>query len=198
MKKNLIYTLTYTLLACLLLSSCKDNDEIEPRIQLKTPVTMQLEAMGGEVNLNFHSPKNWTASSNQEWCTLSTTTGVMGDASIVANVEENLAVSTREAIITLMADGLTQMVQISQTGYAGANFIRITHSSNKFPMPILTGKAPEATIYWGDGQHDQYNKELTHDYAHKQEYHLTMVVWEAEKVEIPTLKDVTELDFTEF
>ncbi len=198
MKKNIIYTLTYTLLACLLLSSCKDNDAIDPRIQLKTPTTMLIEAKSGEVNLIFHSPKDWTASSDQEWCTLSTTTGAMGDASIVATVEENLTSSVRESIITLLADNLTQTVQISQASHAGASFIRITHSSNKFPVPILTGESFEATIHWGDGQQDKYTEELTHDYVEKQPYHLTMVVWGAEKVKIPSLKDVTEIDFTEF
>lgn len=200
MTKQILYaSLAHVLFIALLFVGCNNNDAIPPHIQLKSPTPLLTEAEGGEFTIQFHSPKDWQASSDQSWCTLLSSTGMAGEGSLVVRVEENLTTTPREAFVTLSAEGMSQMVQVSQSTYAQVSFVRITHASNRFPLPLLMGESPSATIHWGDGQKDTYTTDsLVHEYAHKQEYHLTMVVWGSDKVEIPTLKDVSEIDFSDF
>ena len=201
MTKHILYaSLLHVLFIALLFVGCNNNDAIPPHIRLKSPTPLLTEAEGGEFTIQFHSPKDWQASSDQSWCTLLSSTGMAGEGSIIVRVEENLTTTPREAFVTLSAEGMSQMVQVSQSTYAQASFVRITHASNRFPLPLLMGESPSATIHWGDGQKDTYTTDslLVHEYPQKQEYHLTMVVWGSDKVEIPTLKDVSEIDFSDF
>ena len=181
----------------LLFVNCKD-DTVVSSIQIQGSSTKVLEAEGTSFTLNFTSPSDWVATSSQAWCTISPSSGVAGQASLNVQVEENLTSSPREATITFTAGSLTESVLLSQSTHDGASFIRITHSSTQFPTPLLSGSSPIATIHWGDGNQDKYDASLVHDYTQDETHHLTLVVYDATQVEIPTLDRVTEIDLSEF
>ncbi|MBR5804251.1 MAG: BACON domain-containing protein [Bacteroidaceae bacterium] len=200
MKKHLIYTLTYTLLACLMLSSCKDDDTIENRIQLKTSATLEVGSEGGELAIKFYSPRDWIVTSNQEWCTLSPEQGVAGDAILTANVEKNLTADLREVVITISSEDLSQDVTILQAVRGDSSTVRVTHTSKTLPLPIVSGYSPVGYIQWGDGNREKYEYQegYVHQYAQSQEYQVTFNLWGAEEIEFTSLKGISEIDLTEF
>ena len=162
MNKNILNSLLYAMFVLLLFVNCKD-DTISS-IQIQGSTTRTLEAEGTSFIIDFTSPSDWVATSSQSWCTLSSSSGVAGQASLNVQVADNLTRLPREAIITLIAGNLTQSVFVSQSTHEGANFVRITHLSTQFPTPLLCGSSPVATIHWGDGKHDKYDASLFHDY----------------------------------
>ena len=76
--------------------------------------SLQATCQGGELTISFTTNKAWTASSSQAWCTLSTSSGEKGTASLKATVAENTAYNERSAIITIKAGTVSQKITITQ------------------------------------------------------------------------------------
>ena len=68
---------------------------------------------GGSETIIVKSNTNWIATSNQEWCSISTN-GNSGDGSFTMAVSQNSTITQREAIITVKALGLTEQIRVSQ------------------------------------------------------------------------------------
>ena len=197
MKKNPVHTLVYTLLTALLLMSCKDNDVVTS-ITLVGEPNHVVNAAGGELKIDFHSPKNWSATSNEVWCVVSPLTGTDGDVFITALVSENLTSSLRKATITITCAGCSKTLSISQESHVDAGFVRISHDAAQFRAPLLAGDAPTGIIHWGDGKHDDYDEELIHTYTEADEHQLTLITWGVQKIKLNSLQGVSEIDFTDF
>jgi len=67
----------------------------------------------GSTTFNVTSNCNWTASSNQDWCTV--TPSGSGNGTIVANYSENNTANTRTADITVTASGGSPVVIVTVT-----------------------------------------------------------------------------------
>lgn len=82
-----------------------------------TPSNQNVSAPTGSTIFNVTSNSNWTASSNQTWCTINS--GGSGNGTITAVYEENSSIEPRVATITVSASGAAnQTVTVSQEGAA--------------------------------------------------------------------------------
>jgi plastocyanin len=82
-----------------------------------TPNNRNVSATAGSTTFSVTSNSNWTAVSNQPWCTV--TPSGSGNGTITANYTANTATSQRIATITVTVSGLpSQMVTVTQAGAA--------------------------------------------------------------------------------
>ena len=81
---------------------------------------LDFDAKGSHARLDFGTARNWTAASDQFWCTLSATSGDKNAAShVFVTVDPNASGVDRTAVITLStADGKgTYKVKVFQSRY---------------------------------------------------------------------------------
>lgn len=82
-----------------------------------TPSNQNVAAIAGSTIFNVTSNSNWTASSNQPWCTV--TSSGSGNGTVTAVYEENFSIEPRVATITVSASGAAnQTVTVTQEGAA--------------------------------------------------------------------------------
>lgn len=74
--------------------------------------------------------------------------------------------------------------------------LRITHENRTFQLPSFTGKNITGTIYWGDNQEETFGLQAGHTYNDAGPYTVTIETWGVEKVSLPDLKKVTEIDLS--
>ena len=107
---------------CLLWAAC--SNESDPSFSFSSSLydddgeTITLD-LYGELNatrtLTFSSAREWTASVDCTWLTLSDTSGDAGTAKLtLINADDNTTGSTRTATLTLTSSGLTQTIEITQ------------------------------------------------------------------------------------
>jgi len=78
-----------------------------------TPLSQQVAATSGITGFTVTSNTNWSAGSDADWCTV--TTSGSGNRTIVAEYAENVSYQPRTANITVTVDGLPeQMVSVIQ------------------------------------------------------------------------------------
>lgn len=284
-----LHTLVCALLATLLFANCKE-EKIDPFIELKSVSAKSMTEQGGDVDVQFFSAKNWTATADADWVTITPPTGKGGDIAMKVNVHENttperrivkitltsetvqefisivqsqmdsLSISTadvsagandtrftidintnvenisttssapwvkylykgtqsramkgytltfsmeknnsfeaRQALITITGSDINHQVSVVQQGRVDSSFVYVTHAALQFPLPHVGGDRVMGFVNWGDGQpQEEYQEGLTHTYANEQDYRVTLKVWGAEEVEIPTIQGVKEIDLSEF
>ncbi len=82
-----------------------------------SPLTQNASAAAGSANYSISSNSSWTAQSDADWCTV--TTSGSGNGSLNASFTENTALSSRTATITVTAAGtLIQTVTLVQAAAA--------------------------------------------------------------------------------
>ena len=82
-----------------------------------TPNNQNVPAPAGTTTFTVTSTANWTAISDQTWCTV--TPSGTGSGTLTANYQENTLITARIATITVSATGLpTQTVTVTQSGAA--------------------------------------------------------------------------------
>ena len=108
-----------TALLFLLLAGCspeggKENTEPERGITISEEY-LSLDAAASNSTINISAYEAWSASSNQSWCTISTTSGLQGNSSFTVSVSENTSKeNSREASITFTAGTTTKVLKITQ------------------------------------------------------------------------------------
>jgi formylglycine-generating enzyme required for sulfatase activity len=97
----------------------------------------------GTQNVSVNSNSNWTASSNQSWCTVSPSSG-SGNGSLAISGSQNTAITSRTAIITVSGTGgVSQTITVTQNGAAPNLAINFTTKSvesaaNSFTVQITS------------------------------------------------------------
>ncbi|MBM3404804.1 MAG: hypothetical protein FJY10_07940, partial [Bacteroidetes bacterium] len=82
-----------------------------------TPSNRAVSENAGNTTFSVTSSANWTAGSNQTWCTV--TPSGSGNGTITANYEQNTSIDPRVATVTVSASGMTPVdVTVSQAGIA--------------------------------------------------------------------------------
>ncbi|MBM3405068.1 MAG: hypothetical protein FJY10_09305, partial [Bacteroidetes bacterium] len=80
-----------------------------------TPSSRSVGSTAGNTTFSVTSNTDWTASSNQAWCTV--TPSGSGNGTITANFTENTTVDPRSATITVTVNGITPVtVTVNQEG----------------------------------------------------------------------------------
>jgi hypothetical protein len=105
-----------------------------------TPSDQPVTAPSGTTSFSVTSNTNWTASSNQTWCTVTPTGN--GNGTITANYTENLTASSRVANITVTVTGLTPIgVTLTQEG------VLLVPEPTNFPTNFSTNTI---IVRWAD------------------------------------------------
>ena len=98
------------------LFSCKQEEPyVEPALEVSI-ATVSFGSASEEKVVYITSNNDWTAESDQDWLTLSATSGKASTekAELVLSAEENTAESARVAKVTVKAAGLTKEISITQ------------------------------------------------------------------------------------
>ena len=107
----------FSLCLILLLSafySCSSSDpEVKPELTVAKE-ELTLAKGSGTITLDIKSNVDWTATSSQSWCTLSTSSGEAGTKQITVAVTENTTNDNREAVITVAAGSLSKQIKVTQ------------------------------------------------------------------------------------
>ncbi|MBR6590275.1 MAG: BACON domain-containing protein [Bacteroidaceae bacterium] len=285
-----LHTLVCALLASLLFANCKE-EKIDPYIELKSVSAKGMPSQGGDIDIQFFSAKEWTATADQSWVTITPSTGKGGTIDLKVNVHENttpgqrlvkitlssetvqqfvsitqkqmdsLSVSTadvsagandtrftididtnvesisttssapwvkylykgaqsramkgytltfsmeknnsfeaRQALVTITGSDIRHEVKVVQEGRVDSTFVYIHHTNPVFTIPRISGDRVVGFVNWGDGlPQEEYQTDLAHTYSTgQQEHRVTLKVWGAEEIELPTIQGVTEVDLSEF
>ena len=76
---------------------------------------LSFTATGGSDSFTITSNVNWTITSDQTWCTVSTSSGSK-NGTITVNVSENNSIDSRSASITVKAGDQSQIIAVTQAG----------------------------------------------------------------------------------
>nr|WP_320037038.1 cellulase family glycosylhydrolase [uncultured Bacteroides sp.] len=96
------------------LYSCSSSDpEVQPEL-IVAKEELTLAKGNGTTTLDIKSNVDWTATSSQSWCTLSTSLGEAGTKQITVAVTENTTNDNREALITVTAGSLSKQIKVTQ------------------------------------------------------------------------------------
>ena len=87
---------------------------VSPTLQLDKS-SMSFDSSYGEDIFSITSNTNWTAISDQTWCTLSSSSG-SNNATVTVYVSDNTSISERSASVTVKAGNLSQIITITQAG----------------------------------------------------------------------------------
>ena len=98
-----------------------------------TPSNQDVTTAAGATTFNVMSNTNWTAASDQTWCTV--TPSGTGDGTITASYEENAGMSPRIAAVTVNVTGLAPVVvTVTQEGLVGL-VERTSRNLQVYPNP---------------------------------------------------------------
>ena len=129
LRKLILQKLWLLLPAALLLTGCpaKVNPTPTPEeqtlsISLDAPFTStgdgnwsaELPLDRKEVSITIKSTKNWTASSDQAWCSLSASSGKAGDHFLLLTVAANDTYEDRSATVTVKSSNLSRSISVKQ------------------------------------------------------------------------------------
>jgi Leucine-rich repeat (LRR) protein len=149
MKKAILFVECVSLLMAGILSvSCKKS-ELVPQLSV-TPAAIGVESGVASDAIAILCDADWTAAANEEWITLSPTSGT-GNGAIAVNVDANAAPEPREAIITVQAGAAAQTITVTQEGFVPAiridkTIINAAAAAGAYPL-VLTGN-----IAWTAGK----------------------------------------------
>lgn len=106
----------------------------------------------------------------------------------------------RQALVTITGSDIRHEVKVTQGGRDDSTFVYIHHTNPVFSIPRISGDRVVGFVNWGDGQpQEEYQADLAHTYSTgQQEHRVTLKVWGAEEIELPTIQGVTEVDLSEF
>jgi len=76
---------------------------------------LSFTATGGSDSFTITANVNWTITSDQTWCTVSTSSGSK-NGTITVNVSENNSIDSRSASITVKAGDMSQTIAVTQSG----------------------------------------------------------------------------------
>ena len=76
---------------------------------------MSFSAAGGSDTFTITSNTSWSITSNQTWCTVSTSSG-SNNGTITVSAIENTSTDSRSATITVKAGNISQAITVKQTG----------------------------------------------------------------------------------
>lgn len=94
------------------------------------------------------------------------------------------------------ASGIERTYFIKQAGFSPT--VVIEHDLLEFTVPELTGDEAVATVMWGDGTSEPYEKGLTHEYPVAATYSVKIIGKGITGYSLATLDGVKSIDLTEF
>ena len=138
----------------LILFSCTQQVEEEAEATLTlTGTSEQIEVGAGrnQVPISFSTNLSWSAASDVQWISLSSTKGSAGDAAIVATVDENQDDKARSGAVTIKAGKLSKTVRINQSQAAstqeGTLIIKVSGIDHSSYAVSITSNSQKTYFY---------------------------------------------------
>ncbi|MBN2349617.1 MAG: hypothetical protein JXJ22_12295 [Bacteroidales bacterium] len=100
-----------------------------------SPGSLVFDFNSGNDIIYVNSNISWTVNDNQNWITVSPTSG-SNSGSITVNVTENTTTSNRSGTVTVTDGSLTSTVQITQTGTVPSDYLNISSSELSFGSSV--------------------------------------------------------------
>ncbi|MBR5055976.1 MAG: BACON domain-containing protein [Bacteroidales bacterium] len=101
-----------------------------------------------------------------------------------------------EIIFRNTASGIEKVYYIKQAGFSPT--VVIEHEAMEFTVPDLEGDEAVATVMWGDGTSEPYEKGLTHHYPVAATYSVKIIGKGITGYTLASLDGVISMDLTEF
>lgn len=117
MKKILSLHFWFPLLAAMLFTACSDENDstpADPSIRLDVLSLPVFESSGSSFTMTFTSVTDWTASTDQEWCSVSPASGKGGNCSITVTVADNETPDERNATLILRSGNVEERLMVVQ------------------------------------------------------------------------------------
>ena len=115
-------------------SNCSQNevDKIKPYFNFTedTNTSPEFTADGGTTLVSFETSHNWTASSNQNWITLSSKSGTPSKTNFTITVSENKSTSLRDGVIEIKSNNDSYTIFVSQKGKEDEPIFTLSPSSS--------------------------------------------------------------------
>lgn len=125
-------------LSILLFTSCH-HDDVDPIRFTDNISTVKVYADATDASITFEADKIWTASTTNDWITISTTSGSIGSSTLKATLAVNYTGTSRTGTVNILCDGNTYPVSIVQDA--------VDKSGNKpEPVPDLANRTVLAYI----------------------------------------------------
>lgn len=159
------------IITLLLLGSCKNATEpeiTEPIVEFNiqfSPATFSADAIENTQSVIVSSNLNWTVTSSETWCTLSTLSGFAGETSLKISVQLNRSDKSRSALLTFKSDELTKQYTVTQEVGTGENYVPAGYNlvwsddfeSSKPALPDRTKWSYETGANgWGNNEIQNY------------------------------------------
>ena len=81
-----------------------------------TDTSPEFNAQGGTSQVSFKTSHDWTASSNQNWISLSHMSGTSSNANFTISVGENTSTSQRIGVVTIISNSKSYKINVTQKG----------------------------------------------------------------------------------
>ena len=81
-----------------------------------TDTSPEFNAQGGTSQVSFKTSHDWIANSNQNWISLSRTSGTSSNANFTISVGENTSSSQRTGVVTITSNNKSYKINVSQKG----------------------------------------------------------------------------------
>jgi hypothetical protein len=139
---------------------CVDDVSVTGNSLSLTPANQSVSAASGSTSFAVTSNASWTASSNQSWCTV--TSSGSGNGTISATYSANTTASSRVATITVTVAGLSQVATVTQA--AGTKTLNLSFFLEGYYLEsgMMQAAMDDAGFHWGSTITDKVTVEL-HD-----------------------------------
>ena len=141
--KTIYHFLFFSLWICLWMVGCSDKGEpivdepvVVPTITLSGAGSCTFASSGGTETLSFTSTQPWTASSGQNWCKVSPSSGAAGTCNVTISVEENATFDERNTSVVIQSGTQKKSVTVTQKQKDA-----LTVTSGKLELPADGGIA---------------------------------------------------------
>ena len=101
-------------IVCLSWVGCSSDPIVQPSIEINGSTSYIIGTSGDEISIEFTSAKEWTAQSDQSWCTISQKYGTGGTVPLTITVMENTTTDDREATLTITSETVSKEITITQ------------------------------------------------------------------------------------
>ena len=108
-----------------LFSSC----EKAPFLTINTPGSINFTEQGGIQKVSFTANRDWTVSSSETWCKISPSSGLKseGELSFTVTCDPNTTYDSRNATVTIKAEGLMESITVTQDTNTGILIDKTTY-----------------------------------------------------------------------
>ena len=153
----------------------------------------------GQLDFVVNTNVDFQVSVSAEWIRQAPQTRGLVEVPLCFVYDAHTGKEPREAVITLSADGVEQTIAVVQEGMREESRVSIVYSGLTFTAPLITGTHfAEAFIAWGDDVREEYREGLSHTYGDEGPHVIVIESVDAEKITLPDLKGVSDIDLSGF